>query len=90
MFSKSSIEQSKSCMIYLINQSSLDRSTAITIYEASKKILKMTEILSLRLDLATIGPMRFQDQSFPGPKPWLFRLWAVVREARALCMSHVY
>ena len=34
--------------------------------------------------------MRFQDQSFPGPKPWLFRLWPAVREACALCMSHVY
>ena len=27
--------------------------------------------------------MRFQDQSFPGPKPWLFRLWAC--GARSAC-----
>ena len=27
--------------------------------------------------------MRFQDQSFPGPRTWLFRLWAC--GARSAC-----
>ena len=59
-------------------------------------------ICAMRLRVSVIGlasplwirkmerGMRFQDQSFPGPKPWLFRLWACgARSACPLYEPHV-